>query len=128
MYVYSIHEGFFENSKAAFQQYSIVPAEIVAKVCIPSIFDTSCSLLNHDQFPPNLSFEEGATIPVALTAAAFGLYGGITTTGELRGAELTPVWEANGRGKYSGQPIVVIGGSSAVGQQGPRFFSRLYSL
>ncbi|KAI0783892.1 GroES-like protein [Irpex lacteus] len=94
-----IHEGFFENSKAAFQQYSIVPAEIVAKL------------------PPNLSFEEGATIPVALTAAAFGLYGGITTTGELRGAELAPVWEANGRGKYSGQPIVVIGGSSAVGQQ-----------
>lgn len=31
-----------------------------------------------------------------------------------------PAWEKGGRGKYAGQPILVIGGSSAVGQQGTR--------
>lgn len=29
----SLHQGFFNNDKATFQQYTIVPAEIVAQVC-----------------------------------------------------------------------------------------------
>ena len=65
-----------------------------------------------------LSFEQGSTIPLATTAAAFGLYSGKISTGEQRGAGLTPPWVEGGRGKYAGQPILVIGGSSAVGQRG----------
>ena len=33
-------------------------------------------------------------------------------------AGLTPPWEAGGRGKYHGQPIIVFGGASSVGQYG----------
>ncbi|KAI0091079.1 GroES-like protein [Irpex rosettiformis] len=94
-----LHQGYFSNTKATFQQYTIVPAEITAKL------------------PSNLTFEQGSTIPLVLATAAFGLYSGKVTTGELRGAELTAPWEEGGRGKYAGQPIVIVGGSSAVGQQ-----------
>ena len=66
-----------------------------------------------------MSFEQGATIPSASTGAAFGLYGNEIGTPPRRvGAGLTPPWKAGGRGKYSGEPILVIGGSSALGQQG----------
>lgn len=70
------------------------------------------------QLPPNLSFEQGSTIPAALVTAVFGFYGSKVPTGELRGAGLTPFWEEGGREKYANQPIVVVGGSSATGQQG----------
>ena len=70
------------------------------------------------QLPSSLSFEQGATLPLAVVTAVFGLYSGRIASGELRGAELTAPWENGGRGKYAGQPIVIVGGSSAVGQQG----------
>ncbi|KAI0783908.1 GroES-like protein [Irpex lacteus] len=94
-----LYQGFFTNTKATFQQYSITPADTTAKL------------------PSHLSLEQGATIPLALATAAFGLYSGQIPTGELRGVELTPSWEEGGRGKYAGQPILIVGGSSAVGQQ-----------
>ena len=34
------------------------------------------------------------------------------------GAALTPPWVEGGRGKYAGQPIVITGGSTSVGQHG----------
>ncbi|KIP04739.1 hypothetical protein PHLGIDRAFT_182222 [Phlebiopsis gigantea 11061_1 CR5-6] len=89
-----LHQGFFDNSKFTFQQYAIVPAEIVAKL------------------PDNLSFDEGSTIPLAVGTAALGLYNNKTN----RGIGLFPPWEEGGRNKYAGQPIFVYGGSSAVGQ------------
>ena len=67
------------------------------------------------QLPANLTFEQGATIPVGLATAAFGLY---SSPAQRLGAGLTPSWEESGRGKYAGQPILLVGGSSAVGQQG----------
>ncbi|CAL1717209.1 unnamed protein product [Somion occarium] len=56
---------------------------------------------------------KAATIPLALTTAATGLYGKVQPSG---GAGLTPSWTPEGRGKYAGQPLVVFGGSSSVGQ------------
>ncbi|KAI0091059.1 medium-chain dehydrogenase/reductase like protein [Irpex rosettiformis] len=85
-----VYQGFYPNRQATFQQYSIAIAEVAAK---------------------------GATIPLAINAAAFGLYSGKISTGELRGAGLVPVWEEGGRGKYADQPFLVIGGSSSLGQQ-----------
>ncbi|KAI0692524.1 GroES-like protein [Cytidiella melzeri] len=85
-----LYQGYFTNPKATFQQYSIVPAEITAKI------------------PSNISFEQASTVPLVLATAAFGLYSKkVAPPGRGEG----------GRGKYSGQPILVIGGSSAVGQQ-----------
>jgi NADPH:quinone reductase-like Zn-dependent oxidoreductase len=70
------------------------------------------------QLPSNLSYEQGATIPLALATAAFGLYSRRVSPPECGGAALTPPWVEGGRNKYANQPILVIGGSSAVGQQG----------
>ncbi|KAI0783889.1 GroES-like protein [Irpex lacteus] len=98
-----IHQGFFTNAKATHQQYSIVPAEIAAKL------------------PSNLSFEEGSTLPLVAITAVYGFYSGKVSTGDLLGAELTAPWEEGGRGKYAGQPIVIVGGSSGVGQQAIQF-------
>ncbi|KAI0342588.1 medium-chain dehydrogenase/reductase like protein [Trametopsis cervina] len=98
-----VHQGFYRNRQATFQQYTIVPAEITAKL------------------PPNLSFDQAATIPLALATAAFGFYSKKATLPARGGAELAPVWEEGGRGKYAGQPILIIGGSSSVGQQAIQF-------
>ncbi|KAJ3557464.1 hypothetical protein NM688_g1456 [Phlebia brevispora] len=83
-----LHQGYFDKRRGTFQQYCIVPAEITAKAT--------------------------ATIPLSLGTTAVGLcnkkivpYGG---------AALIPPWEEGGRGKYSGQPFLIIGGSSSVGQ------------
>lgn len=89
-----LHQGWYDNTHATFQQYTIVPAEIVAKL------------------PDNLSFDQGATIPLSLATAALGLY----NTKANKGIELFPPWEEGGRNKYAGQPIFIYGGSSSVGQ------------
>ncbi|KAI0783922.1 medium-chain dehydrogenase/reductase like protein [Irpex lacteus] len=95
----SLYQGFFTNREGTFQQYSINPAEITAKL------------------PANLTFDQGATIPLVLATAVFGLYSPKPVPPARGGIGLTPFWEEGGRGKYAGQPILVIGGSSAVGQQ-----------
>ncbi|TFK53688.1 GroES-like protein [Heliocybe sulcata] len=91
------HQGWFSNDKATFQQYTSVPAEITAKL------------------PSNISLDEAASIPVALGAAALGLYGPVNK-GDQGGAGLTPPWEDAGRGKYAGKPILLFGGATSVGQ------------
>ncbi|KAI0783886.1 medium-chain dehydrogenase/reductase like protein [Irpex lacteus] len=92
-------EGDFMNSsRANYQQYSIVPANLTAKL------------------PPKLSFEQGSTIPSTYITAVFSFYSRPIEGSGIRGAQLTPFWEEGGRGKYSGQPLLVIGGASGVGQ------------
>jgi len=58
-----------------------------------------------------MSFEKAATLPVGVLSAAVGLY----QSPERNGAGLVAPWE-NGEGKYKGKSILVIGGSSSVGQ------------
>lgn len=52
---------------------------------------------------------------MTLTTAAVGLY---HSKDDGYGAGLQPPWEEGGRGKYAGQPIVIFGGASSVGQFG----------
>lgn len=62
--------------------------------------------------PNNVSFEEAASVPLGLTAAAIGLY----HSEEKNDTGLTPSWEAGGEGKYKGKGILIFGGASSVGQ------------
>jgi NADPH:quinone reductase-like Zn-dependent oxidoreductase len=60
-----------------------------------------------------VKYDEAATIPLAFDTASTGLY-----NSNKYGLGLTPPWEKNGIGMYSGTPIVILGGSSAVGSFG----------
>ncbi|KAL5504373.1 hypothetical protein ACEPAH_8447 [Sanghuangporus vaninii] len=88
-----LYQGWFSNDKATFQQFTVVPAEITAKI------------------PSNISFDEAASVPLCLATAAAGLYGDRPV-----GLKYKPAWEQGGEGLYLGKPIVVFGGSSSVGQ------------
>ncbi|KAF7789923.1 hypothetical protein EIP86_000871 [Pleurotus ostreatoroseus] len=91
-----LHQGYFDNRHATFQQYTLVPAEITAKI------------------PENMTFDQASTIPLVLATAACGLYNDkISLNG---GAALTAPWLEGGRNKYAGRSIVIIGGASSVGQ------------
>ncbi|KAH8091371.1 GroES-like protein [Cristinia sonorae] len=89
------HQGWFTNRLATFKQFTISPADIVGKI------------------PDNITFDQAASIPVGLGAAFVGLYGQPIERG---GAGLVAPWQNGGLGKYAGQPIVVFGGSTSVGQ------------
>ena len=67
------------------------------------------------QIPSNVTFDQAATIPLALATSAVALYhSGERAIGGTCG--LTPPWGEGGRGKYAGQPTIVFGGASTVGQ------------
>ncbi|KAF8499317.1 GroES-like protein [Gautieria morchelliformis] len=89
-----LHQGTLRNDKATFQEYTTVPAEIVAKI------------------PENISFDQAASIPLAISTAAIGFYNPLGN----RGAGLIPPWEPTGKDKYKGQGILIFGGASSVGQ------------
>ncbi|KAF8175827.1 chaperonin 10-like protein [Pholiota molesta] len=79
--------------KAGFQQYCLCSAKIAAKI------------------PEKFSYDEVASIPVALSAAYVGLYQPLP-----HGFGLEAPITDSARAKYTGQPFVVFGGSSSVGQ------------
>ncbi|OJT14985.1 Zinc-binding alcohol dehydrogenase domain-containing protein cipB [Trametes pubescens] len=85
-----LYEGRRPNDRATFQKYALVDADFVS------------------QIPDTLTFEQAASIPLALTTAAVGLYN------QAGGPRFTPPWVEGSRFKYAG-PMVVIGGSSVVG-------------
>ncbi|KAF8804124.1 GroES-like protein [Phlegmacium glaucopus] len=86
-------QGQFKNAYSGFQQYTLGIASTVAKI------------------PSNISYDEASTLPVALTAAYVGLY-----NKNPNGLGLVPPVSPEGKGKYAGTPIVILGGSSSVGQ------------
>ncbi|KZT64346.1 medium-chain dehydrogenase/reductase like protein [Daedalea quercina L-15889] len=82
---------------SGFQQYTLAFEDTTAKI------------------PENVTFDQAATIPLALATSAIALYhDGENAIGGTCG--LTPPWEEGGRGKYKGQPTVIFGGASSVGQ------------
>ncbi|KAK1229506.1 hypothetical protein PQX77_007429 [Marasmius sp. AFHP31] len=85
-----LFQGFFTNDYAGFQQFAKVAAEIVAKI------------------PEAISYSQAASVPLALATAAIGLYW------TEKGAGLNPTLDK--RIQFPGQPAVVVGGSSSVGQ------------
>ncbi|KAI0690226.1 GroES-like protein [Cytidiella melzeri] len=90
-----LYEALFSPDKAAFQEYVITDAVQLAKI------------------PANLSFEEAATFPLGFATAAIGLYYEYKAVG---GIGLEAPWDESGYKKYAGQPALVTGGASSVGQ------------
>ncbi|KAI0635549.1 GroES-like protein [Trametes polyzona] len=90
-----LFQGWFENSKATFQQYAIVPAEIVAKI------------------PDNVSEDQAASVPLGLATVVTGLY---NHDPKAKSVSFPAPWEEGGASKFSGKPAFIIGGSSSVGQ------------
>ncbi|KIY72488.1 GroES-like protein [Cylindrobasidium torrendii FP15055 ss-10] len=84
--------GFFTLDRGAYQQYSLIPAVFLAKL------------------PDTLSYDEGATLPMAFVTAAKGLL-----AAEPFGAGLNPSFEWPTT-QHSGETALVIGGSTSVGQ------------
>ncbi|PFH48317.1 hypothetical protein AMATHDRAFT_150193 [Amanita thiersii Skay4041] len=80
------------NRTTFFQQYAIVSPETLGKI------------------PSNMTFEDASTIPLGLTTAYIGLYNsvphGITLPNPL----------VSGRNQLAGESLVILGGSSSVGQ------------
>ncbi|EMD40158.1 hypothetical protein CERSUDRAFT_46554 [Gelatoporia subvermispora B] len=93
-----LFQGGHDNNSSTFQQYVLLPAGVSAKV-----------------FPSTVTYDEAASIPVGLSAAALGLFSHYAPSGS---AKLYPPWEEGGRGKYVNQPIVILGGASSVGHYG----------
>ncbi|KAF5341768.1 hypothetical protein D9611_001761 [Ephemerocybe angulata] len=81
------------NDYGGFQQYAAGEVATLAKI------------------PSHLSYDDVATIPGAFTAAYIGLY----NVAPLGFGFEAPV-RAGARGKYAGTPIVILGGSTSVGQ------------
>lgn len=81
-----------------------------------SFWQESKHLHAHPQIPTNVTTDQAGSLPLGLNTAVFGLYdyedGGIGNCG------LAPPWEEGGRDKYAGQPILILGGASSVGQHG----------
>ncbi|KAJ7222802.1 chaperonin 10-like protein [Mycena rebaudengoi] len=77
---------------SSYQQYSLAHSTIVTKL------------------PPNISLEEGASIPVGLFTSYHTMYGQ-----PPHGAGLVSPMSPGGRDKYADQPIVILGGAGATG-------------
>ncbi|KAL5504374.1 hypothetical protein ACEPAH_8448 [Sanghuangporus vaninii] len=90
-----VHGGNLRNGCGTFQQYTRVPAQ---RCVIPS----------------NVSFHEAASVPECLSTAAIGLYADIHKPDGA--TKYKPAWEDGGEGLYHGKAILVIGGSTSVGQ------------
>ncbi|KAJ2929659.1 hypothetical protein H1R20_g7448, partial [Candolleomyces eurysporus] len=82
-----------DNSHAGFQQYTTADVKTLAKI------------------PSGISYDEAASVPLALTTAWVGFY-----NENPNGLGFDAPTNAAARGKYSDTPIIVIGGASSVGQ------------
>ncbi|KAF8643145.1 hypothetical protein AX16_009189 [Volvariella volvacea WC 439] len=85
-------QGASVNRYAAYQQYTLADQAIGAKI------------------PENATYDDASTIPVAFTCIYLSLYHKLGFT--------PPTTTYGGAGKYSGVPLVIIGGSGSVGQYG----------
>ncbi|KZV72140.1 GroES-like protein [Peniophora sp. CONT] len=96
------YQGGPEQTMFAFQEKSIADAVRCCKV------------------PNGITVDEAATLPLCVATAAVGLYQTENHRGGP-GVGLTPPWAEGGLGKYAGQPILIAGGASAVGQFATQF-------
>ncbi|KAJ7644973.1 GroES-like protein [Roridomyces roridus] len=84
--------GFPPTGFSGFQQYTLMPADLVCKI------------------PDSLDYAEAASIPLGYASAAIGLLAASPT-----GAGIDPTCALDGV-SFAGQPAFVFGGSSSVGQ------------
>ena len=61
------------------------------------------------QLPEKVSFEDGATLPLAYSTAAVGLYH------QAGGPQFAPPWAEGGKNEYANTPIVILGGAGVDG-------------
>ncbi|KAI0765636.1 GroES-like protein [Trametes elegans] len=80
-----------------FQQYAVAPSDLTAII------------------PENITFEQAATIPLALTTTVLLLYNQSSAPQNLS-LRLKPVWEPEGTTAYAGTPALILGGSTSLGQ------------
>ncbi|KZV67302.1 GroES-like protein [Peniophora sp. CONT] len=97
------YQSGFEPNRGTYQELTIADAARIARIS------------------EKLSYEEVVTLPLALATAAIGAYRPrserlLENKHDAGGAGLTPPWESSGRGKYAGQPALIMSGSSSVGQ------------
>ncbi|KAJ8496852.1 hypothetical protein ONZ51_g870 [Trametes cubensis] len=90
-------DGTNAKRSSTFQQYAVVPADLTAII------------------PDNITFEQAATLPLAITTDVLVLYNQ-SAAAENIGLRLTPVWEPEGATAYAGTPAFIIGGASSLGQ------------
>ncbi|KAH7907118.1 chaperonin 10-like protein [Hygrophoropsis aurantiaca] len=95
-----LHQGTASVFEGTFQQYALVPEIIASKI------------------PDQLSFDEATTLPLGIATAAVPLY-----SPAPKGLAYEAPWEDHGRGKYAGHPILILGGSSTVGQYGASLYA-----
>ncbi|TFK17632.1 hypothetical protein FA15DRAFT_710607 [Coprinopsis marcescibilis] len=89
-----IFAGEFQDTRhgsAGFQQYAIAEALTVTKI------------------PPNVTSTQASSVPIALSATYAALYNSVPCGLEYE----SPM---TGRGKYTRVPMIILGGSSSVGQ------------
>ncbi|KAI0366160.1 GroES-like protein [Pilatotrama ljubarskyi] len=92
--LFGAHWGY---SGAACQQYATIAAELAAII------------------PDNLTFEQAASIPLALTTDILVLYNQSPAPENLS-LRLKPFWEPEGASAYAGTPAFIVGGAASLGQ------------
>ncbi|EEB93816.1 hypothetical protein MPER_07484, partial [Moniliophthora perniciosa FA553] len=93
-------QGRYTADTAGFQQYTLIPADLAAKI------------------PTRLTYSEAASIPVAFVAAAYGLF-----APKPLGGALNPEFDKSV--KFTGKSSLVIGGNTSVGQYAIQLLSKV---
>ncbi|KAF5359386.1 hypothetical protein D9756_003623 [Leucocoprinus leucothites] len=88
-----VAHGVFSNTASGFQQYVLGIPESMAKL------------------PPNVSYDQAASFPSTLGAAFLSLY-----NQKPHGLGFSSPTKSDAQGKYSGTPLVILGGATIVGQ------------
>jgi len=91
-------QGYFTNEFAGFQQYTLIPADIVGKI------------------PSNIDYAQASSIPLGFTTSAVGIL-------SENGLALNPTFDS--KVSFSGKPAFVVGGSTSVGQYAIQIFKLL---
>ncbi|KAI0364594.1 GroES-like protein [Pilatotrama ljubarskyi] len=92
-----LFQGDMRATGATFQQYAIVPSDLTSII------------------PDNITFEQAASIPLALSTDVLGLYNQ-SPAPENRSLRLKPVWEPEGQTAYAGTPAFIVAGAASLGQ------------
>ena len=113
LFSWRVTQGQFKNDYGGFQQYALAIASTVANVDYVPLFSWRNAHTSVRFLPTFRMMKQASTLPVALTAPYIGFY-----NRNPDGLGLVPPISAEGKGKYAGNPIFILGGSSSVGQNG----------
>ncbi|KAJ2977616.1 hypothetical protein NUW54_g11398 [Trametes sanguinea] len=104
-----LYQGDLENDHGTYQQYTLIDAKLVAKVIRPTQVSETAAYTSLFEIPNAMSFEDAASLPVAIATGAVGLYH------VQGGPRFDPPWKEGARGKYAGTPLVIMGGACTNG-------------